>query len=97
VGGGNPERQIRQALRRHAGVEDVVTVPYDRAGYDAALAQGRALFEVAPHSAARRAIRELAGRLAGVATEPKRARRKRQRDTRPVPQPEPGAAASKAS
>jgi len=100
VGGGNPERQIRDALYKHAGVDNVITVPYDRAAYDAALAQGRALFEVSPNSAARRAIRELAGQLAGVQTNPKKRRSRRRAAARPVPVPEPGvdeAPSSKAS
>lgn len=89
VGGGNPDKQIRDALRKHAGVENVAMVPYDRAGYDAALAQGRALFEVSPNSAARRAIRELAGYFGGVEANPKK-RRRRRATSKPVPRPEPG-------
>lgn len=64
--GASPEKQIQQALERHAGIDDAVLIPYDRAAFDAAIAQGRTLAEVAPNSAARLAIRDLAARLAGV-------------------------------
>jgi len=64
--GASPEKQIRQALQRHAGIDDAVLIPYDRAAFDAAIAQGRTLAEVAPNSAARLAIRDLAARLTGA-------------------------------
>ncbi len=64
--GASPEKQIRQALERHAGIDDAVLIPYDRAAFDAAIAQGRTLAEVAPNSAARLAIRDLAARLTGA-------------------------------
>ena len=64
--GAHPENQIRQALERHAGVDEAVLIPYDRAALDSALAQGRTLAEVAPGSATRLAIRDLAARLAGL-------------------------------
>lgn len=64
--GASPEEQIRQALERHAGIDDAVLIPYDRSAFDAAIAQGRTLAEVAPNSAARLAIRDLAARLAGI-------------------------------
>lgn len=64
--GSNPEGQIRDALMRYAGVNDVVCVPYDRAGFDAALAQGRTLAEVASNSPARAQLRQLAASLMGI-------------------------------
>ena len=66
--GGSPEKQIRTALLRHAGVENPVLIPYDRAALDSSLAQGRALAEVAPNSLTRKAIRDLAAHLGGVPT-----------------------------
>ncbi|HYN75991.1 MAG TPA: chromosome partitioning protein, partial [Candidatus Limnocylindria bacterium] len=51
-----PERQLRETLLRHCGVDDVVLVPDDQPAYDAALASGRALSEVAPRSRARAAM-----------------------------------------
>jgi MinD-like ATPase involved in chromosome partitioning or flagellar assembly len=58
---GNPEAEIRAALRRYAGVEQVSFVPLDQAGMDAALAAGRTLPEAAADSPARVALAELAG------------------------------------
>lgn len=51
---------LRETLLRYANVTDVQLVPEDQASCDAALLAGRALGEVAPASAARRAISELA-------------------------------------
>lgn len=61
--GRDPEGQIREALRIHAGVTDVTCIPDDRPAYDACLREGRTLAEVAPKSAARGVLRELARRL----------------------------------
>ncbi len=58
--GRDPEGQIREALRLHAGVTDVTCVPEDRAAYDACLREGRTLAEVAPRSSARGVLREFA-------------------------------------
>lgn len=63
--GGNPSTQVGAALARYAGVVPVGYVPYDITAYDAAIAAGRTLAEVAPGSAARRALAELAGTLTG--------------------------------
>lgn len=60
--GSNPEGQVREALRRHAGVADVTCVPDDRAAYDTCLREGRTLAEVAPRSSARGVLREFARR-----------------------------------
>jgi Flp pilus assembly CpaE family ATPase len=66
--GGSPDKQIRTALLRHAGVDNPVLIPYDRAALDSSLAQGRALAEVAPNSLTRKAIRDLAAEVGGVAS-----------------------------
>lgn len=66
VGGGDPEQEIRVALERYAGVLDVRFVPHDLSAYDAALAAGRALAEVAPASPARLALQAIAAGLVGA-------------------------------
>lgn len=60
--GGDPEGQVREALRRHAGIADVTCVPDDRAAYDTCLREGRTLAEAAPRSPARGVLREFARR-----------------------------------
>lgn len=60
--GGDPEGQVREALRRHAGVVDLTCVPDDRASYDACLREGRTLAEAAPRSPARGVLREFTRR-----------------------------------
>jgi cellulose biosynthesis protein BcsQ len=67
--GGDPEGQVREALRRHAGVTDITCVPDDRAAYDACLRQGRTLAEAAPRSPARGVLREFARRTMAVSGE----------------------------
>ena len=57
----NPAAQVRQTLARFGGIEAAVLVPWDPAGFDAALLSGRPLLDAAPRSAARAAIRDLAG------------------------------------
>lgn len=76
VGGGNAEAEIRAALARFAAVMDAHMVPLDIAAFDAAVAAGRTLPEVAKTSPARLAIRDLAASLANVPT-PKRRRWRR--------------------
>lgn len=61
--GRDPEGQIREALRLHGGIHDVVCIPDDRAAYDSCLREGRTLAEIAPRSPARAVLRDLAGRL----------------------------------
>ena len=56
----NAAAQVRQTLARFGGIEAPILVPWDPAGFDAALLSGRALLDAAPRSAARAAIRELA-------------------------------------
>lgn len=70
--GGDPERRVKDALQRFAGVADPWFVPDDRAALDAAMLAGRALGEVAAGSAARRAIAGLAGALVGLETPTRR-------------------------
>ena len=72
--GADPERQVREALERYAGVRDVVCVPEDRDALDAALLQARMLCEVAPDSPAREALAGLAAGLVGRSV-PRRRRR----------------------
>ena len=55
--------QIRDALARYAGVDDVHLVPDDPAGLDAALLAGRVLAECAPTSSARAGFSGLADRV----------------------------------
>lgn len=63
--GPDPQRRIREALDRFAGVRSVHLVPEDRESLDLALLHGRALVEVCPTGAARTSIRALAERIAG--------------------------------
>lgn len=58
--GSDPEGQVREALARHAGIESVTCVPDDRAAFDACLREGRTAAEVAPRSAARGVLRDVA-------------------------------------
>lgn len=74
--GGDPESQVRDALMRYAGINDVTCVPYDRAAFDAALAQGRTLAEVAPSSPARAPLRQFAAQLMGITLVSKRRKRR---------------------
>lgn len=61
--GSDPEGQVREALRRHAGITEVTCIPDDRAAYDACLREGRTLAEAAPRSPARAALRDCARRV----------------------------------
>lgn len=65
VGRGEPSQQIALALGRYADIGDAVMVPDDPSTADAAVATGRTWAEVAPSSAARSAVRDLARRVAG--------------------------------
>jgi Flp pilus assembly CpaE family ATPase len=64
---GDAEREVRAALARYAGVEDVVVVPADVEAVDRALAAGRTLTEAAPGSPARLAVAGLAASLLDLA------------------------------
>lgn len=63
--GGDPRRQLSEALARYAAVRDAVFVPYDQAACDSALLRGQALPEAAPESPASLALAGLAAELAG--------------------------------
>lgn len=56
----NAGAQVRQTLARFGGIEGPILIPWDPAGFDAALLSGRPLLDAAPRSAARAAVRELA-------------------------------------
>jgi MinD-like ATPase involved in chromosome partitioning or flagellar assembly len=62
--GGAAAGLIRGALDRYAGVADAALVPDDRPALDAAMLAGRSLTEHAPASPARRALVDLAARVA---------------------------------
>jgi len=66
VSGPDPARGVAEALARYAGVGEVLVVPDDRTACDAALLAGQTLREVAPGSAARKALGGLAARLAAA-------------------------------
>ncbi|MGN6634256.1 MAG: AAA family ATPase [Oryzihumus sp.] len=74
--GWQPERRIRDALQRFAGVRSPHLVPDDRSALDAVLLSGRTLAEEVPGSPARLALAELARTLAPVG-EPATSRRDR--------------------
>ena len=71
---GSAEAEIRAALQRYAGVEDLTVIPDDGPALDAAAAAGRTLTESAPSSPARLALMALAAGLAGVPTPQRRQR-----------------------
>lgn len=57
--------QVRATLERFGGVTPAHLVPWDPAGFDAALLSGRSLGEVAPRSPARAVLRKLSVELRG--------------------------------
>jgi Flp pilus assembly CpaE family ATPase len=63
---GDARREIAAALERFAGRPVRTFLPADRRATDAALARGRTLAEVAPHSPLRAGLRTLAAQLAEV-------------------------------
>lgn len=75
----DPGGQVRQTLARFGGIEDAAAIPWDPGAFDAALLGGRALGAVAPRSAARRAIVELAERLVPRSAEVGARKRRRRR------------------
>lgn len=64
---GDPQVEAAGALLRHGGIGDATFLPYDRTALDRALGAGRSLAEVAPTSALRRALVQLAAEHADVA------------------------------
>jgi Flp pilus assembly CpaE family ATPase len=81
--GPDPRGQLAEAMQRYAGAQVAAFLPDDRDAFDAALLQARPLREVAPGSAVRAALRELAVAVAadlGLVTAPvRRTRRSRRR------------------
>jgi Flp pilus assembly CpaE family ATPase len=71
-----PERRIRDALSRFAGIADPRFIPDDPATLDAALLAGRSLAEAAPDSEVRRTLLALAREVSGVPA-PHSSRRRR--------------------
>jgi Flp pilus assembly CpaE family ATPase len=76
---GNAEQEVRGALARYAGVEQVLVVPADVEGLDRALAVGRTLVEAVPASPARAAVASMAAALLGVTPQARPRRRVRSR------------------
>jgi MinD-like ATPase involved in chromosome partitioning or flagellar assembly len=71
---GDADREIRAALQRYAGVDEVALLPLDVSGVDDAVATGRTLTEAASSSPTRLALADLAAALVGV---PRQQRRRR--------------------
>ncbi|MGN6299791.1 MAG: AAA family ATPase [Angustibacter sp.] len=75
--GPNPGRQVREALQRYAGLDEVVLLPDDAPSVDAAVLAGRTLAEHARSSPLRAAVHDLVmtvRRRAGVAARDQAAR-----------------------
>lgn len=64
VAGITPRTEVRRTLERFGGHTDVVVIPHDDRAFDACSLQAKPLCKVAPKSAARAVLRELAQRLA---------------------------------
>ena len=79
VGGPAPDRAVREALARFAGVADPELVNDDRPGLDAALMAGEYLAVTAPRSPALAGIEELARVVAGAPVSRRAARPLRRR------------------
>ena len=71
---GDAEREIRAALQRYAGVDNLVLVPMDVSAVDAAVAAGRTLTEAALSSPMRHALADLAAGLVGAQKQVRRRR-----------------------
>jgi Flp pilus assembly CpaE family ATPase len=74
--GSRPERRIREALTRFAGVDELRFIPDDPATLDSALLAGRSLAESAPDSPVRQSLLALASEVCGVPA-PQTGRRRR--------------------
>jgi Flp pilus assembly CpaE family ATPase len=68
--GPRPERRIREALTRFAGIDELRFIPDDPATLDGALLTGRSLAEVAPDSEVRQSLLSLASEVSGVPAPP---------------------------
>jgi Flp pilus assembly CpaE family ATPase len=64
--GPRPERRIREALNRFAGIDELRFIPDDPATMDGALLTGRSLAEAAPDSPVRQSLLALAREVSGV-------------------------------
>ena len=71
---GDTEREIRGALQRYAGIDEVRLLQLDLTAVDGAVAAGRTLSEAAPSSALRLALADLAAGLVGAQRPPRRRR-----------------------
>jgi MinD-like ATPase involved in chromosome partitioning or flagellar assembly len=69
---GDPTGEVTGALQRFAGCVPFAVLPYDRESLDTALASGELLREARPSSPLRRAVTEMAARVAGVAVSGRR-------------------------
>jgi MinD-like ATPase involved in chromosome partitioning or flagellar assembly len=65
--GSRPERRIREALVRFAGLDELTFIPDDPATLDRALLTGRSLAEAAPDSEVRQCLVRMASELSGAA------------------------------
>jgi Flp pilus assembly CpaE family ATPase len=74
--GRRPERHIRYALSRFAGVDDPRFIPDDPATLDRALLAGRSLAEAAPASEVRQALLALASEVSDLPAPQRRHRRR---------------------
>jgi Flp pilus assembly CpaE family ATPase len=74
--GPRPERRIRDALSRFAGVDDPRFIPDDPASLDGALLAGQSLAEAAPDSEVRKTLLALASEVSGVPAPYARRRRR---------------------
>jgi MinD-like ATPase involved in chromosome partitioning or flagellar assembly len=86
--GPGPERAVRRALARYAGIDDPVLVPHDGPALDAAVLQGRTLPELAASSPVRGAHLRLAVRVGAVAQPTPRRRGTRPRAVAPSDAPD---------
>ena len=73
--GSSPERRIREALSRFAGIDDPRFIPDAPGTLDQALLAGQSLAEAAPDSEVRKALRALASEVSGVPAPHTRRRR----------------------
>ncbi len=74
--GPGPSSQVMRTLARFGGIDSAMLIPHDQSALDAALLSGRTLLDVAPRSAARRAIADLVSLRLAPSVAPTRARRR---------------------
>jgi Flp pilus assembly CpaE family ATPase len=74
---GDPAIELDQALQRFIGQSAAALLPYDLAAVDAAVAVGKFLGEVTPHSPLCRAVAELASAIGGIEAPTRRRWRRR--------------------